>query len=177
MPQVGVSMTNSWKEEGNQDLAIISFCEDDYLSLFDIGLKAGRFFAPEFSASDSNNVVINSLVASALGLDDPIGSQMLVGDEQYTIIGIVDDYQAVPPIFEDLPLIMAKAGEKQDFLLVRVAPDQRREAHAHIQKVLQTVNHEYPVDIRSPSTTHLFAIHTNLSGPDCNEIMSTAITR
>jgi ABC-type antimicrobial peptide transport system permease subunit len=111
-------------------------------------LTKGRFFTPEFSASDSNNVVINSLAVSALSLDDPIGSRMLVDDELFTIIGIVDDFQVVPPIFEDLPLIIAKAKEKQEFLLVRVAPDQRPEAHAHIKKVLQAVNHEYPVDIR-----------------------------
>jgi ABC-type antimicrobial peptide transport system permease subunit len=147
MPQVGLNLNNNWKEESNQEMALMTWFERDFLDVFKIRMKEGRFFSEEFESGDSTNVIINDLTAHSLGFDDPVGRQMQVYDDMRTIIGVVDEYQAVPPIFNDMPLIIQMAGERTNYLVARINPGMRKEAHAHIEKVLHKVNPEYPADI------------------------------
>ena len=72
----------------------------DYLNTYDIELVAGRFFSKEYP-SDSFAIVLNETAVRRFGYEaDPIGKKVktlggLVGNtsEQYTIIGVMKDFQ------------------------------------------------------------------------------------
>jgi putative ABC transport system permease protein len=67
-------------------------------------IKQGRDLSPEL-ASDSQSIVINESAARYMGLNNPLGVQMIRGDERLTIVGVVEDlitqspYQPVKQMF------------------------------------------------------------------------------
>jgi ABC-type antimicrobial peptide transport system permease subunit len=64
-----------------------------------------------------------------------------------TIIGVIDEYMATPPIFNSFPMIMRLQTRGNNYLLVRYKPGQNVEAQSAIQAGLSTLNPGYPVDI------------------------------
>ncbi len=150
IPRVGLNMIVDWKGKDNQEMALRFFYEDDYLKVFDIKMEKGQFFSHDQESLGKDGVVINPITVHSLGLtnENPIGQHMLLNEKQYNIIGVVDNYQAVPPIFDDMPLIINRAGNQEEYLVIHVNPDKRAEAHLQINKVLSKINPEYPVDIQ-----------------------------
>lgn len=148
IPEMFSNMTNSWKEEGNQTMAVINFLEEDYLKVFDIKMLQGRFFSHDFPMDMEQSLVINQLVADIMGYDDPIGNRVMLGGEHFTIIGVIDTYRTVPPIFDHMPMLVRPGSTSSDFLTIRVCPANREEAHNYITKTLHSFNPDYPVDLQ-----------------------------
>jgi putative ABC transport system permease protein len=148
VPQMNMSMTASWKDDKNQEQALNPTVEEDYLKTFDIKMIEGRFFSKQYPSDQDNSVVINRKVANILGYSDPIGKKMMLGGKQVTIIGLVGDFQAVPPIFSDLPQILRLSKSEDYFLLIKVDPRNRKTAHEYITKTLRKINPEYPVELK-----------------------------
>jgi ABC-type antimicrobial peptide transport system permease subunit len=147
-PALTLNLDTDWKSDNNEAMAIMFECEDDFLEVFNINLLQGRFFSEKFSTDFDQAVVINELTARELGLDNPVGEKMLYEGKQHLIVGLVDNFQAVPPIYDDMPLIIEKADAKENYLFVKVNPDHRREAHYHIEQVLRSANPEQPLMLR-----------------------------
>lgn len=145
-PSLTLNLSNDWKSEENEDMALIFECEDDFLNVFNIHLTQGRFFSEEFTGDVENSVVINELAAKELALESAVGEQIFLKGKQHEIVGVVDNFQAVPPIFEDMPLIIEKADPTENYLFVKVDPKLRQSAHQHIEKVLHQANPEQPIN-------------------------------
>lgn len=148
LPGANFSMTTEWKENNNKEMANSIRAEKDYLNVFQIGLKEGRFFSDKFSSDANHSVVINSLTANSLAYQEPLGQTVLIGGNKYTIIGVTDDYMAVPPIVDRMPLLIRPEGDRGHYLIIRVDPKQKSQAHAHITKVLHEANPNYPINIK-----------------------------
>lgn len=140
--------TYSWKEERNQTMAVIKYFEHDYLKVFDIKMLKGRFFSHEFPSDKEQGIVVNQLVADILGYSDPIGRQVMLMEKHFTIIGVIDAYRAMPPIFDHMPLLIRPSTKSSNFLTIRVNPDNREDVHNYITKTLHTFNPDYPVDLQ-----------------------------
>ncbi len=147
LPAIFFNMTNSWKEEGNKEMATLMSCAGNYTDVFRIRMKDGRFFSDEFSG-EKNSVVINSLMAHSLGMQNPVGKPMLLNNRLYIIIGVVDDFQSVPVIFDEMPLIMNYEDLQSEFLLIRVNENRRKEAQTYITSVLRNANPDYPIELK-----------------------------
>ena len=147
LPSMDMSLTTTWKSEENKETALRLFQEDGYLDVFKIDMEAGRFFSDKYPHDQENCVVINPLTAQSLGFADPVGQKVMIDHKPYEIIGVVDNYQAVPPIFEDMPMLIMKPNQRANHLLVRIDPGQRKEAHHHIQQTLHKINPEAPIEI------------------------------
>jgi hypothetical protein len=63
--------------------------DDRYLDLLDIKISGGRQF---FRGTIGNEVIINETAVKKMGMKDPLGKIIWLGDERYTIIGIVKDF-------------------------------------------------------------------------------------
>ncbi len=148
LPGAGVSMTSEWKNDENQEMANVLNGEKDYLKVFDISMATGRFFSDDFQTDKTNGVVINKLAKESLGYENPLGEQVQIHGKEYTIVGITDDYIAVPPVMERMPLLMTESGNKSNYLLIRVHPEQRKRAHTYIESVLARANPDEPINIK-----------------------------
>ena len=93
-------------------------------------------------------MVINSLTAASLEMNNPVGKSMRINGKNYNIIGLVDDFQAVPVIFDQMPLIILFEENQSNFLLIRVNDRKIKEAQAYITQVLRNANPDYPIEMK-----------------------------
>lgn len=83
-----------------------------YLQTMGMGIIEGRNFLPE--GSNTNDIIINEKMAHALGLKEPIGTQVVdMFDEKHSIIGIVNDFHFESLLGEVRPLVMVYGSGKQ----------------------------------------------------------------
>jgi len=68
--------------------------DQDYLETYGLNIIEGRDFSQEFAQSDlnSNAVILNEQAVRMVGIEKPVGEKILVGQNIYTIVGIVEDF-------------------------------------------------------------------------------------
>ena len=111
LPTMGYNLTMDWKEKDNKKLVTDFYFAPDYLKVYSIKLKAGRFLSDEYPSDKEQAVVINERTAAELGYTDPVNKQVMIRGKQYTIVGVTDDYMAVPPIMEKMPQLITYSRE------------------------------------------------------------------
>ncbi len=78
--------------------------DEDYLNTFGIQLNSGRNFRP--GESDQTSLIINESMAEVLGLEDPVGAQLIdMFDNRHTIIGVVEDFHFESMLLDIRPLV------------------------------------------------------------------------
>jgi len=148
IPGMGFSAISDWKDEHNNTLALNYWFEPDYLNVYQIRMKSGRFLSEAYPSDRESAVVINGKTAEELGYEDPIDKNVMIQGEQYTIIGVTEDYMSVPPIMKSLPLLIRYSSELNEYLLIRIKPAHRESTHQYIVKTLKSVNNDYPIEIK-----------------------------
>ncbi len=87
------------------------FVTDTYLETMGLNLLEGRNFTNEL-VTDTANILINESARKWLGWDDPIGQKLSRGDgEDYTIIGVVNDFNFESLKREVEPFVMRLMGK------------------------------------------------------------------
>lgn len=66
-------------------------CDYDFLKTLKIEMMDGRFFSKDFS-TDSTASILNAKALELIGWDDPIGKKISLGNQQFTVIGVIEDY-------------------------------------------------------------------------------------
>ncbi len=148
LPEMGYNLSIEWKDKDNKKLATDYYFAPDYLKVYSIKLKAGRFLSDEYPSDKDQAVVINERTATELGYTDPVNKQVMIRGKQYTIVGVTDDYMAVPPIMDKMPLLIRYGGDLNDYLLIRVTPGNLEAIHQYIRNTLHKFNADYPVEIK-----------------------------
>lgn len=67
----------------------------DYTKTMGIRIIQGRDFSTEFN--DSTSVLINEAAAAYMGLEEPIGEELLFHGINYTVVGVVEDVVMISP--------------------------------------------------------------------------------
>ncbi|MEO1253824.1 MAG: ABC transporter permease [Bacteroidota bacterium] len=93
--------------------------DEDYLSTMKIKIKEGRNFND--NSAEEQSIIINEEMVYALGLEEPLGVQVIdMFDERYTIVGVVKNFHFESLYGEVRPLAMVK-GNGKSTLSVKVA--------------------------------------------------------
>lgn len=108
-------------DESTQKQYRIIGMDYDYMKLYGIKLIAGRSFSKDFGA-DEHSVVFNKRGFEQLGLDKPedaIGKKIDFWGEQYTIVGVTENFhqQSLRESFE--PLIFRLIPDIRGFMSVK----------------------------------------------------------
>jgi putative ABC transport system permease protein len=76
--------------------AIHKVIDENYLSVMEIPLLAGRNLSPSFPSDSTRSVIVNEAFVKAAGLTDPIGTALKTDEnfdkETKTIIGVINDF-------------------------------------------------------------------------------------
>lgn len=115
----------------------------DYMNMYGIKLIAGRSFSKDFG-TDENSVVFNKRGFEQLGLDKPedaIGKKIDFWGEQYTIIGVTENFhqQSLRESFE--PLIFRLIPNVRGFMSVKTTA---ANASQTVDQVKKTWNKFFP---------------------------------
>lgn len=148
LPEMGMNLSTDWKDKDNKAMAMVNRFEKDYATLFKIPMLKGHFFSNSYPSELEQGVVINQLVADALEYKDPIGKKVMVLSKYYNIIGVIDNYQAVPPIFSNVPMFILSNNTLSNYLMVRINPKKYNEANQFIAKTLKSFNSEIPIELK-----------------------------
>jgi putative ABC transport system permease protein len=129
-------------------MAVKHYFENDYPEVYQIKMVSGRFFSDEFGSDKQNSIVINQKTVNELGFSDPVNKMMYAFGKQYEMIGIIDNYMAIPPIFDNMPLLITKSGDQNEYLVMRINPKNHEETHKYIVNTLHKFNPDFPVEIK-----------------------------
>jgi putative ABC transport system permease protein len=133
------------KKEGDVVLFYLFGVDVDYARTFQLELKEGRFFSPEFS-TDNTAVVINEKAAKIMGLNDPIGKTISRNGLKLRIIGVLKDFHFQSLHSQIEPLIMQlNAG---NFCMIRMNPGNITSTVDYIKKTIKSYNLPYQINLR-----------------------------
>jgi putative ABC transport system permease protein len=65
--------------------------DHDYINTMGMNIVKGRNFSIDMP-TDSKAVIINQTLANELGLTDPVGKRIMNGNQTFTVIGIIEDF-------------------------------------------------------------------------------------
>ncbi|MEQ8809537.1 MAG: ABC transporter permease [Imperialibacter sp.] len=96
--------------------------DEDYISTFGMTLVEGEFFSG--IASDQKNIIVNESMAKQLGMESPVGAELIdMFDQKYKVIGVVKDFYFESVLGTVDPLAMVY-GAGNGVLSVSVQPSE-----------------------------------------------------
>ncbi|UCE42102.1 MAG: ABC transporter permease [Candidatus Aminicenantes bacterium] len=112
LPTSGVILTTdkvSWEGKNPEDNVVLEVTSTgyDFIETFNMEVVEGRSFSKEFVTDEEKAVVINETAKKIMGMEDPVGKQLIFGDAATIIIGVVKDYHFKSMHSEIEPLLMA----------------------------------------------------------------------
>jgi putative ABC transport system permease protein len=118
--------------------------DPDYIATMKMKLIEGRNFNPQI-ASDSKSMVVNEMMVRQLALKKPIGARISAGNNQvYTIIGVIEDFNARSMRAPIRPLGLAMEGGNEGAMIVRIRSKDMQKATQSIESVWHTVISNQP---------------------------------
>jgi len=98
--------SNGYKIEGIEHTVMVNVVDvdEDFLNVFDIKLKEGRFFSG--SEHEKSFYVVNETFVKTFGWDDNATGKTITRDGLYEVIGVVNDFNFYPLYSNITPLII-----------------------------------------------------------------------
>jgi len=120
-------------------------CQFDYTKTLEIKMLEGRDFSPDF-VSDSTAIIINKVALDVMQLEDPLGTELDLGNRKLTLIGIIDNVLMESPYHDVRPLFMI-LGEPDGVMSIRLRKtDDLQASFNKIEKVFNKYNSAYPFE-------------------------------
>ena len=125
LPTSGVILTTdkvSWEGKNPEDNVVLEVTSTgyDFIETFDMEVVEGRSFSKEFLTDEEEAVVINETAKKIIGMEDPVGKQLILGDSATTIIGVVKDYHFKSLHSEIEPLILALVPSLYRYVFIKL---------------------------------------------------------
>jgi putative ABC transport system permease protein len=103
--------------------------DHDYINTMGMNIIEGRNFSIDMP-TDSKAAIINQTLAKELGLTDPIGKSIMNGNETFTVIGIVEDFN-FESLKQEIGGLCLVLGNSPNILSVKVnTSDMSRTIHS-----------------------------------------------
>ena len=106
----------------------------DYIETLGIQLEKGRNFSKEHAYDSINSIVINSKMASELGLKDPIGKKLDNNSQVFTIIGVIEDFH-FKSLKEDISSLSLVIGKDVGAVSIKLEKGNPADALASVEQV------------------------------------------
>ncbi|WP_420386890.1 ABC transporter permease [Roseivirga sp.] len=94
--------------------------DENFVPVMDIKMQAGRNFNPNISTDFSESVLINQKLVDALGLNEPVNSQITISGFNKRVIGVVDNFYSDGSMSNIRNLIIWPRRDQAHHLLVRL---------------------------------------------------------
>lgn len=117
----------------------------DFTETVKITVKDGRSFDRRFGA-DSSSVLINEEAARKMGMDNPVGEKLNLWDEEYTVIGVMNDFHSANLRNGIEPLILLFNPESTWMTMVRIKPNDIQATLASMRSVYTEFESRIPIE-------------------------------
>lgn len=131
------------KKEGDDVKFYRLGADEDYAKTFQLEIKEGRFFSPEFS-TDNTVLVINEEAAKIMDLKNPVGEILSTRDgAKFTIIGVVKDFNFKSLHTRIEPLIIGL--ESCNTFYIKMRPNRIISTIEFVNKTYKSFNNPNPL--------------------------------
>ncbi len=135
-------------DEGRGVPAQIWRVDYDYIKTFGMQLKEGRDFSKDIASDSVSSIVINSKMAQELGLQNPLGKELNNNGQNYTVIGVIEDFH-FKSLKEDITALSLVIGKDDGSIAVKLSKGDVANALASIVGIWnrnvpnQTINYSF----------------------------------
>jgi putative ABC transport system permease protein len=121
---IGASLTEALVQADGTEIPVAYFgVGHSYLNAMGLRVKVGRTFGEDYPTGSPGVVVINQTLAETRGWADPLGQQVRMDGEVFSVIGVVDDFLLHPLAGSAHPAVFGLSDEsRHSYLTVRVEP-------------------------------------------------------
>ena len=130
-----------WEGRTSEDYESCFFvCVDyDYFETFDMKMKYGRSFSKEFP-SDMDNYIINESAQKMAGYEDPIGRMFSMWTKEGSIIGVVQNFNALSLHNEIYPIVFVLYKNlTKKYTFIKIKPADIPETIEHVKETFASV--------------------------------------
>jgi len=125
LPTSGVILTTdkvTWEGKNPEEVVVLEVTSAgyDFIETFNMEMVKGRSFSKEFSSDEEEAIVINETAEKTIGIEDPVGKQLVFGESAVTIIGVVKDYHFKSLHSEIEPLVLAIVPDLYRYVFVKL---------------------------------------------------------
>ena len=117
------------------------------LETLDIEMAAGRTFSSAFGSEDSK-IIFNQAAIDMMGLDNPIGEVISIGQTELEIIGVTKNFHFRSLHEEIGPLFFVLRPSWTHQIVAKIEAGKERQTIAHLQEFYQAYNPGFPFDYR-----------------------------
>ncbi len=136
-----------YREGAKQDVITEYFdVDEDFLDVLNIGLAAGRDFAPDSPGDSTQAVFVNEAMLRRLGWKDRTDGLVEVNKKKVPITGVIKDFHLRSLHHKIEPLVLRFAPKKGSSLLVRIAPKNIPSTLSYAKKQFEKVNPGKPFE-------------------------------
>jgi putative ABC transport system permease protein len=123
-----------------------------FAATLQLEITDGRDFSRDFSTDSYESVLLNQSAVNALGLDEPVGTRLMIPGEDYekgvTVIGVVKDFH-IDSFHEKInPILIYINPVMYITIAVRINPMNKDDSLAYIKNVWDAVLPEINLDYR-----------------------------
>jgi predicted permease len=145
---IGGGNTTEIEWEGKDPETRIPFAvrpvNHDIIEMLDLEIVEGRSFSREF-ITDTAAVIFNEAGIEAMGISDPVGKQITMGNGWiFTIIGVVKNFHYESLHTSVAPLFFALKPQYTETIIAKVAAGQERETLERIREFYVKFNPGFP---------------------------------
>jgi putative ABC transport system permease protein len=137
-------------QEANMRMRTL-WADHEFLETMNLSMASGRFFSEAFPADSTNAAILNETAVRQLGLtnEEVLGKRLILSqfDSVYKeVVGVVRDYHFTSLKERIEPLVISYLTDRGD-LLVRMSGDNIPLAMSNLEKVWNSYNTGFPMDI------------------------------
>jgi putative ABC transport system permease protein len=123
-----------------------------FAATLQLEITDGRDFSRDFSTDSYESVILNQSAVNALGLDEPVGTRLMIPGEDYekgvTVIGVVKDFH-IDSFHENInPILIYINPVMYITIAVRINPMNKNDSLAYIKNVWDAIFPEINLDYR-----------------------------
>lgn len=139
----------SWQGKNNKEQRLFNLraAGYDFVKTMGTEMISGREFAPNYT--DTSNVMVNETAVKIMGLKNPVGSVINLGDQRITIIGVMKDIIMESPYEQAKPILIYENMRDMQVVLARLnVSDGIKPSIDKINGVMEVLNPGFPVEIK-----------------------------
>lgn len=115
-----------------------------FIETLDIKLKEGRPFMGNSNA-DSSAIIFNEAAIKAMGLENPVGKDVVLWDKKMTIVGVVKNFH-FESLYEKMKPCFLVLSPDADKVMVKIASGSEKQTISGLQAFNQTYNAGFPFE-------------------------------
>ena len=142
----GFSGDLSWPGKNPEETVLVAGMGvgDNFLETMGLELIEGRPFSKDFP-TDTSNYIVNEAMVNAVGLENPIGTEIDFWNGKGKIVGVLKDYHMQSLHVEIRPMVLIYSPNDW-FIWIKPESGKTKEALAQTEEVIKTLNPGYPFE-------------------------------